>query len=52
LTLSHGSFVVPLLVAGGICLFGALNFMFIMGKVEPLKIDKPDAASKIATASH
>ena len=39
LSLSNGSFVVPLLVAGGICAFGAFNFMFIMGKVEPLKID-------------
>lgn len=40
LTLSHGSFVIPLLVAGGICLFGAFNFLFIMGKVEPLELKK------------
>ncbi|WP_312042705.1 MFS transporter [Erwinia sp.] len=52
LTLSHGSFVVPLLVAGGICLFGALNFMFIMGKVEPLAIKKDETASKVVTADH
>ena len=44
LTLSHGSFVVPLIVAGGICLFGAVTFLFIMGKIEPLKID--DAVTK------
>ncbi|WP_294909472.1 MFS transporter [Tatumella sp. UBA2305] len=42
LSISHGSFVVPLVVAGGICLFGALTFMFIMGKVEPLNIDTKD----------
>lgn len=52
LTLSHGSFVVPLLVAGGICLFGALNFMFIMGKVEPLAIKKDETAGKVMTADH
>ena len=42
LSVSHGSFVVPLVVAGCICLFGALTFMFIMGKVEPLNIDTKD----------
>jgi ACS family D-galactonate transporter-like MFS transporter len=50
LTLSHGSFVIPLLVAGGICLFGAVNFMFIMGKVEPLKLNETDGVSEMATA--
>ncbi|WP_029685164.1 MFS transporter [Tatumella saanichensis] len=39
LSISHGSFVVPLVVAGCICLFGALTFMFIMGKVEPITLD-------------
>jgi len=52
LTFSHGSFVVPLLVAGGICLFGAINFMFIMGKVEPLEIKKTNPLSKTLTANH
>ena len=52
LTLSHGSFVVPLLVAGGICLFGALNFMFIMGKIEPLAIENPQQVSSIVAADH
>ncbi|KAB8313735.1 MFS transporter [Erwinia endophytica] len=52
LTFSHGSFVVPLLVAGGICLFGAINFMFIMGKVEPLEIKKTNPLSGTLTANH
>lgn len=39
LSISHGSFVVPLVVAGCICLFGALTFMFIIGKVEPITLD-------------
>jgi len=51
LTLSHGSFVVPLLVAGGICLFGALNFMFIMGKVEPLAIKEVNTIGAAAADS-
>lgn len=52
LSFSHGSFVVPLLVAGGICLFGAINFMFIMGRIEPLEIKKTNALSKTLTADH
>lgn len=42
LTLSHGSFVVPLLVAGAICVIGALTFMFVLGKVEPLQLDESE----------
>ncbi|WP_342755434.1 MFS transporter [Pantoea sp. MBD-2R] len=52
LTLSHGSFVVPLLVAGGICLVGALNFMFVMGKIEPLAIEKNQQVSGVIAADH
>ncbi|WP_380178664.1 MFS transporter [Kalamiella sp. sgz302252] len=52
LTLSHGSFVVPLLVAGGICVFGALNFMFIMGKIEPLPIKKTETVGPVLPADH
>ncbi len=51
LSLSHGSFVVPLLVAGGICLLGAFNFMFIMGKVEPLVLKKNGGAAQVAAAN-
>jgi len=36
LVLTQGSFVVPLLVAGGMCVLGALSYLFLLGKVEPL----------------
>ncbi len=51
LSLSHGSFVVPLLVAGGICVLGALTFMFVLGKLEPLPISPKSDANVIATAN-
>jgi ACS family D-galactonate transporter-like MFS transporter len=33
-----GSFVVPLLIIGAIALVGALNYLLIMGRIEPLKL--------------
>jgi ACS family D-galactonate transporter-like MFS transporter len=36
LALSHGSFLVPLATAGALCLVGALSYLFLVGKVEPL----------------
>jgi ACS family D-galactonate transporter-like MFS transporter len=36
LVLTRGSFVVPLLVAGAMCVLGALSYLFLLGKVEPL----------------
>ncbi|WP_336777508.1 MFS transporter [Pantoea sp. USHLN256] len=51
LSLSHGSFVVPLLVAGGICVLGALTFMFVLGKLEPLPISPKGDTNVIATAN-
>jgi MFS transporter, ACS family, D-galactonate transporter len=36
LVLTKGSFIVPLSVAGGLCVVGALSYLFIVGKVEPL----------------
>jgi MFS transporter, ACS family, D-galactonate transporter len=36
LTITKGSFVVPLSVAGGLCVVGALSYLFIVGKIEPL----------------
>jgi sugar phosphate permease len=36
LALSHGSFLIPLATAGGLCLVGALSYLFLVGKVEPL----------------
>ena len=51
LSLSHGSFVVPLLVAGGICILGALTFMFVLGKLEPLPVGNTPSQPEIATAN-
>ncbi|WP_455731389.1 MFS transporter, partial [Burkholderia stabilis] len=36
LSITKGSFVVPLAVAGVLCVVGALSYLFIVGKVEPL----------------
>jgi ACS family D-galactonate transporter-like MFS transporter len=36
LALTKGSFLIPLAVAGGLCVVGALSYLFIVGKVEPL----------------
>jgi ACS family D-galactonate transporter-like MFS transporter len=36
LVLTKGSFLIPLGTAGALCLVGALSYLFIVGKVEPL----------------
>jgi ACS family D-galactonate transporter-like MFS transporter len=36
LTLTSGSFLIPLAVAGGMCVVGAMSYLFLLGKVEPL----------------
>ncbi len=36
LTITRGSFLVPLTVAGGFCLLGALVYLFVVGKIGPL----------------
>ncbi len=36
LVLTKGSFLIPLGVAGALCLVGALSYLFLVGKVEPL----------------
>jgi MFS family permease len=36
LTITSGSFLIPLAVAGGLCVLGALSYLFVLGKVEPL----------------
>lgn len=36
LALNHGSFEVPLIATGVICVIGALSYIFIVGKIEPL----------------
>ncbi len=36
LTITNGSFLVPLSVAGALYVVGALSYLFIVGKIEPL----------------
>jgi sugar phosphate permease len=38
LTLTQGSFLIPLVAAGSLCVVGALSYLFLVGKVEPLAI--------------
>ena len=38
LTITHGSFVIPLATAGLLCLFGAASYLFIVGRIEPLPV--------------
>lgn len=38
LSVTKGSFVVPLVVAGALCVVGALSYLFVVGKVEPLPL--------------
>jgi MFS transporter, ACS family, D-galactonate transporter len=37
LVLTSGSFLIPLAVAGGLCVVGALSYLFIVDKIEPLE---------------
>lgn len=36
LAITKGSFVIPLVVAGALCVVGALSYLFIVGRIEPL----------------
>lgn len=36
--ITGGSFIVPLLLAGGLCLLGAVCYLFVVGRIEPLSI--------------
>jgi MFS transporter, ACS family, D-galactonate transporter len=38
LSITKGSFVIPLMVAGLLCVVGALSYLFVVGKVEPLPL--------------
>ncbi len=38
LTITHGSFVIPLAAAGGLCLVGAASYLFVVGPIEPLPV--------------
>ncbi|WP_454825174.1 MFS transporter [Paraburkholderia xenovorans] len=37
LTITHGSFVVPLVTAGAFCVLGACSYLFVVGPVEPIQ---------------
>jgi len=41
LTLTKGSFIIPLSVAGALCVIGAFSYLFIVGKIEPLPVKLP-----------
>ncbi len=38
LTITGGSFVIPLALAGALCIVGALSYLFLVGRVEPLPL--------------
>ncbi|MGE0969818.1 MFS transporter [Klebsiella sp. WOUb02] len=45
LVMTHGSYEVPLIATGIICVIGALSYIFIVGKIEPLDLDKKNMNS-------
>ncbi len=38
LTITHGSFAIPLIAAGALCVVGAMSYLFLVGRIEPLPI--------------
>jgi len=36
LTITSGSFVIPLIVAGGFCILGAIVYLFVIEDIKPL----------------
>ena len=49
LTITKGSFIVPLVVAGAACLIGASMYLFVVGRIEPLPVD-PEQQPSMRTA--
>jgi cyanate permease len=46
-SLTHGSFTIPLCVAGGFCILGAFSYLVIVQKIEPLSVgDETNAAAQ------
>jgi Na+/melibiose symporter-like transporter len=43
LTITGGSFVIPLIVAGGFCILGAAVYLFVIEDIAPLKPREPTA---------
>ena len=51
LTITHGSFVIPLATAGVLCLVGAATYLFVVGPIEPLPLP-PSSSPGSMKASH
>ncbi len=43
LTITHGSFLLPLATAGGLCVVGAATYLFVVGPIEPLRLPSAGA---------
>jgi Na+/melibiose symporter-like transporter len=52
LQMTQGSFTIPLVVAGGFCVLGALSYLLVVGRVEPLPAQREDARREEAYAHH
>jgi MFS transporter, ACS family, D-galactonate transporter len=50
LQLTRGSFTIPLAVAGGFCVLGAVSYLVIVGRVEPLEVSTAKAVDESAYA--
>jgi len=50
-SLTHGSFTIPLCVAGGFCVLGAFSYLVIVKKIEPLSVND-DTGSSAQTLAH
>ncbi|WOD19731.1 MFS transporter [Paraburkholderia kirstenboschensis] len=50
-SLTHGSFTIPLCVAGGFCVLGAFSYLVIVKKIEPLPVDS-DANDDARSPAH
>ena len=50
LTITSGSFVVPLTVAGGLCVLGAAIYLFMVGEIAPLPPLDHDVVGRASAA--
>ena len=41
LQITGGSYLIPLLVSAGFCVLGAVSYLFIVGRIEPLPVLQP-----------
>jgi D-galactonate transporter len=54
LTITRGSFLVPLSVAGALCVVGAAAYLFVVGRIEPLPPldDAPALPTRVPAGGH